>query len=194
MVGLHGAGDRAEWSCGEWRGVTDAFSFVFCPHGNASHLYWDTPQTARAQIAEGHAYVATAFAPYFQASGPPAILAAFSAGTSMAVSLVRAGLLQPEALVLVEGAYDAVADDGFAEMLERRHVRRILLVCTTRGVCPRTYLGALPRVKKRNVEARVNLASEREHGMYPEVISSIKKDWPWLVRDLEGWQEYAPAP
>ena len=33
MVAAHGAGDRSEWACGAWRGVTDAFPFIVCPQG-----------------------------------------------------------------------------------------------------------------------------------------------------------------
>jgi hypothetical protein len=191
MLGLHGAGDRAEWSCGEWRGVTDAFSFVFCPHGNASHIYWDSPQATRAQIAQAESYLERVFANYLcEGCATPELIAGFSAGTTMAIGLVRAGLVEPQALVLVEGSYPWVADEGFALTLRKHHVRRLLLVCTTRGLCPKTYTEALPRVARQGIDARVNLASDRGHGIYPEVVSALKRDWLWLVRDLHGWESY----
>src|SRR5512142_3288779 len=36
VVGVHGSGDRPEWSCGEWRGVVDSYAFVVCPRGTPS--------------------------------------------------------------------------------------------------------------------------------------------------------------
>jgi hypothetical protein len=190
MVALHGGGDRAEWSCGEWRGVTNGFPFIVCPHGAASHMYWDTAKNANAQIESARAEVWRDFGKHV-AEGP-LVLAGFSAGTWMAMTLVQGGLVEPEALVLVEGAYDVVEQEGFAPSLKARGVKRVLLVCTTRGTCPPTYRAALPKLKRVGIDARLNLASEQGHGFYPTVTFSIRRDWPWLVDGLGGWENFEP--
>jgi hypothetical protein len=33
VVGVHGAGDRADWSCSEWLATLGAHAFVVCPIG-----------------------------------------------------------------------------------------------------------------------------------------------------------------
>ncbi|HEY1532616.1 MAG TPA: hypothetical protein VGF76_01315, partial [Polyangiaceae bacterium] len=33
MVGVHGAGDRADWDCGGWRLGASEYPFVVCPQG-----------------------------------------------------------------------------------------------------------------------------------------------------------------
>jgi poly(3-hydroxybutyrate) depolymerase len=188
MVGLHGGGDRAEWSCGEWRGVTAAYPFIVCPHGGPTRTYWDTPKNVMSQIDGARAEVNRSFAGYV-ADGPM-VLAGFSAGTMMALTLLQGGLVAPEALVLVEGSYDSVGDKGFPAMLKAHHVKRLLLVCTTRGSCTSTYREALPRIARMGIDVRLNLASEQGHGFYEEVTFSLRRDWPWLVRGLQGWDGY----
>jgi hypothetical protein len=193
MLALHGANDRAEWACGEWRGVIDAYAFIACPHGAASHLYWDNAQATLAQVNESRDDIAKNFGAYVRADQSPSVAAGFSMGTSMTIAMVEQGMIAPQALVLVEGGYDRVAAKSFPRMLREHHVKRVLFVCTTRGACDETYLAALPKLVSAGIDARVNLAATREHGMWAEVISSIKRDWPWLVRDLDGWQNYAPT-
>jgi len=188
MLGLHGGGDRAEWSCGEWRGVTNAYPFIVCPHGSASRTYWDTPKNVMSQIDGARAEVQRNFAGYV-ADGPM-VVAGFSAGTTMALTLLMGGLVSPESLVLVEGSYDTVGDKSFPAILKAHHVKRLLLVCTTRGSCTTTYREALPRIARAGIDVRLNLASEQGHGFYEEVTFSIRRDWPWLVKDLPGWEGY----
>jgi poly(3-hydroxybutyrate) depolymerase len=190
MIGLHGGGDRAEWSCGEWRGVTAAFPFIICPHGSASRTYWDTPKNVMSQIDGARGEVNRTFAGYV-ADGPM-VLAGFSAGTTMALTLLYGGLVSPEALVLVEGSYDSVGDRGFPAILKAHHVKRLLLVCTTRGSCTTTYREAVPRIARAGIDVRLNLASEQGHGFYEDVTFSLRRDWPWLVNGLAGWETYVP--
>ncbi len=192
MLGLHGGGDRAEWSCGEWRGVTNAYPFIICPHGGPSRTYWDTPKNVMSQIDGARAEVNRTFAGYV-ADGPM-VVAGFSAGTMMALTLVQGGLVSPEALVLVEGSYDSVGDKGFPAMLKAHHVKRLLLVCTTRGSCTTTYREAVPRIARAGIDVRLNLASEQGHGFYEEVTFSLRRDWPWLVAGLAGWEGYVADP
>jgi hypothetical protein len=35
VLGVHGAGDRPEWSCGGWRLASQSSGFVVCPQGSA---------------------------------------------------------------------------------------------------------------------------------------------------------------
>ena len=50
MIALHGAADRAEWSCAEWRGVTGDFPFIVCPRGDRSGFYYDAPRKTQADL------------------------------------------------------------------------------------------------------------------------------------------------
>jgi hypothetical protein len=189
MLALHGGNDRADWACGEWRGVADAYPFILCPRGNASGLYWDTSRATAAQIEAGRAETSSSFDGYV-ADGAPAVVAGFSAGAIMAIALVQSGAVEPEALVLSEGGYGQVADPSFAASLRAHHVKRVLFSCTTQGTCPAAFKDALPKLARAGIDARLNVAPTNQHGMWTEVIASLRKDWPWLVRDVAGWEGF----
>jgi hypothetical protein len=189
MLALHGGNDRADWACGEWRGVIDAYAFILCPRGNASGLYWDSPRVTAAQIETARADLDASFGAYVEGSRP-SIVAGFSAGAIMAIALVQAGLVEPDALVLSEGGYGQVADPGFASSLAAHHVKRVLFSCTTQGACPAAFKDALPKLVRAGIDARLNVAPTNQHGMWTEVIASLRKEWPWLVRDIAGWEGF----
>jgi hypothetical protein len=187
MLALHGGNDRAEWACGEWRGVAGPHPFVLCPRGNASGLYWDAPRATATQIELGRVEVASSYAPWSD-GGAPRVVAGFSAGAIMAITLVQSGLVEPDALVLSEGGYSQVADAAFASSLRAHHVKRVLFSCTTRGACGVAFKDALPKLAREGIDARLNLAPTNQHGMWTEVIESLQSDWPWLVNGIPGWE------
>ena len=51
---------------------------------------------------------------------------------------------------------------------------------------------AARNVARNHVPARMNIAGTNEHGMWNEVVRSMRRDWPWLVEGAAGWEAYVP--
>lgn len=57
VVGVHGAGDRADWSCSEWQAVTAGWAFVVCPEGvrhprDPNALVWSSAEAIASAADE----------------------------------------------------------------------------------------------------------------------------------------------
>jgi len=80
VVGVHGSGDRPDWSCAEWRNVVDAYAFVVCPHGSAfgGAFAWSTVEQLDKRVIAAIAAVRARYGAYVHDG--PAIYAGFSKG------------------------------------------------------------------------------------------------------------------
>jgi hypothetical protein len=188
MVALHGAGDRAEWSCGEWRAVSGAYPFIVCPRGDASGYYWGKPKDTTTDIGNAIGALRETL-PERIASGDARIVAGFSMGATEALLVLRwTDLPAPRSLVLVEGGYDTMqADPLLFKTLKQKGVTRLLLGCTTLGFCARIYKDAKASAEKSGIETHFVQAARGDHGMYQEVTESLSHEWPWITEGLEGW-------
>lgn len=187
MIALHGAGDRAEWACAAWHEVTAAYPFIVCPHGDRSGYYYDAPNDTTAAITTSIGALREEL-PDRVVRGDAPILAGFSMGATEAVILVRTTTLPtPPVLVLIEGAYDLVVQEGMFPALKKKGVTKVLLACTTAGGCPKTYAEAQTRAEKAGLDAKFLQAGRKDHGMYPEVTEALAREWPWLTSGLEGF-------
>jgi hypothetical protein len=191
IVAIHGGSDKPEWACMEWRGVTNGYAFIVCPRGvgSANALYWTDPKSTLAAIDKATHALERDYAPYL-ADGDRTLVG-FSIGATQTALIVRA---RPEfaRIALSEGAYDTVDDPAFPSLTAKAGVKRVLFSCTTVGRCGSSYQGALARLQRAGVEARVNLAGNLGHGLYDVAIRSLRRDWPWLVAGAESWKGYTP--
>jgi hypothetical protein len=80
VIGIHGSGDRPEWSCGEWRGVVDSYAFVVCPEGTPSGnaFVWQSTEQLEKRVLSALAAAQAKYAPYMMDG--PIVLAGFSQG------------------------------------------------------------------------------------------------------------------
>ncbi len=179
LLAFHGAQDRAEWSCGEWRGVTNAFPFIVCPRGDKSGLYYDAPKKTYADTELAIAEARNRFAGFVDARDPP-VIAGFSMGAAEVIALLVQTPLTAPALALVEGGYESLALAGVPTVIARRGVKRVLLACTTLGWCPTQYAAARKALLHVGIEVHYLQAAAKDHGMYPEVTTALAKEMPWL--------------
>lgn len=192
VVALHGGADKPEWACSEWRGVTEGHAFVVCPRGNGppAGLTWSDPRGTLAAIDRAVAAVIREHGAWI-AEGDRTLVG-FSIGASQAVHVVAMRPGEYPRVALSEGAYDLVDGASFAPGLAKAGVRRVLLSCTTVGRCGSSYRGALARLAKAGVEARVNLAGNLGHGLYVAAIQSLERDWGWFVGGAPSWSGFTP--
>jgi len=193
VVALHGWGDRPEWSCGGWRGATDAYPFVVCPSGQPGGLpggfVWGNDAVVEREVNASVDALRRRFGDYV-APGCT-LLAGFSQGAiRMVPMLTRGGSWCPQA-VLCEGAYDALGKN-FARAFVGSGGRRLLLGCS-QPYCAKTFSERETPLRGAGVDVRTVYSGGRTHNLNGEMVSTLREAWPWLVRDDERWSSYLRA-
>ena len=191
MIALHGGGDRPEWACGEWRGVTGGYPFLVCPHGvgtNESGLGWSSPADTKARIAKAIAATKSIFGSWIREG--PMVLVGFSMGATQAALLARSEPQIYPRVGLAESAYAPEPAMAFAEPWAAGGGQRAAFFCTTFG-CEAPYRNAARNVARHHAPARLNIAGTNQHGIWDVVVQSMSRDWPWLVEGADGWDAYA---
>jgi pimeloyl-ACP methyl ester carboxylesterase len=186
LVALHGASDKPGWACGEWRAIVDAYPFVVCPRGEGteSSLYWPSPAKTLAAIDALLDVTRAKFGDWL-ASGPT-VLAGFSMGASQAAILSREDPKRFPRVVLAESSFDPKGTAVFASSYKGE---RVALLCTTLG-CGPVYRQAGETLARRGVPSRVNISGTNAHGMWEVTNASMRRDWPWVVEGVPGWESY----
>jgi predicted esterase len=193
VVALHGAGDRPEWACGGWRGVTDAYPFVLCPSGDPGGLpngfVWGNDAKVEREVNASIEALRRRFGEHV-APGC-ALLAGFSQGAiRMAPMLARGGGWCPQA-ALCEGAYDAVGKT-FAHAFFQSGGRRLLLGCS-QPYCAKVFGERESTLAAAGLDVRTVYSGGRTHNLNGEMVSTLRDAWPWLVRDDGRWSSYLQA-
>ena len=194
MVALHGGGDRPDWACGEWRGMTNGYPFMVCPRGPGggdSHLGWLSPADTKARISRAIAATKKMFGSWVLEG--PMVLAGFSMGATQTALIARTDPQTYPRVAIVESAYAPEPAIAFAEPWAKGGGERAIFMCTTLG-CEGTYRKAARNVAHQHVPARLNIAGTNQHGIWDEVVRSMRRDWPWVVEGAKGWEAYVPSP
>jgi len=192
VVALHGAGDRPEWECGSWRGITSAYPILICPrgHGPETALGWRSPEDTRARIERAVA-AAKRMLPGWVRDDVPRVLVGFSMGAVHAASVAAREPMLYRRVTLTESGFAPESSMAFGRPWATGGGERLALLCTTPG-CVAPYRAAAANVARHHVPARVNVVGTHSHGMFEEVVRSMRRDWPWLVAGAPGWEAYRP--
>jgi pimeloyl-ACP methyl ester carboxylesterase len=192
VIALHGGSDRPEWACAQWRGVANAYPFIVCPRGPGadSGLHWSSLPDTKARIARALGATQRTFSGWLRQG--PTVLVGFSMGATQVTQLARSDPSTYPRVALSESAYDPSPAMGFAQNWAAGGGTRALFSCTTGG-CEGPYRKASMNVAAYGVPARLNVAGTTQHGMWDVVVLSLRRDWPWLVEGLDGWEGYAPG-
>lgn len=193
VVALHGGQDRPEWACAAWRVIAEEHAFVVCPRGPGTEaaLGWSSPQDTKARVDRAVAATRATFGDWI-AEGPT-VLVGFSMGATQAAFLAESDPVHYPRVVLAESSYAPEAAKAFSRRWAKGGGERAIFLCTTPG-CPAIYRVAARNVARNHLPARLNDAKTTSHGMWVEVMQSMRRDWPWLVEALRGWEVYvAPS-
>ena len=188
IVAVHGAGDRAEWSCGGWRVVAGEYAFVVCPQGlkmDKQRFAWDSAETIRKRVPQAIAAARARFGEYI--SDGPVMYVGFSQGATLAGPTL---FDQSFAVVgLAEGAYGSVRNPTFLRQLRERGVQRVLLACGT-GNCFTTMRAAQPGFARAGLEVVIGGDPKSGHNLNGVMQAGLSKVWPDFVAGLPNWQGF----
>lgn len=141
VVGVHGAGDRPEWSCGGWRLASQANMFVVCPRGAAmtkDTFAWSSSAQLAERVERAVARTGELFGAYVAPA--PLIYAGFSQGATLAEPFLREHAARFPIAILAEGGYQISSSPAFARAFRAAGGRRLVLVCGSAACFQRARL------------------------------------------------------
>ncbi|HLK41513.1 MAG TPA: hypothetical protein VKU41_32410, partial [Polyangiaceae bacterium] len=156
MIALHGGSERPERACRAWRGITDAYPFVVCPHGwggNEARLGWRGLSDTNQRIARAFAATKKTFGPWI-ADTRSLVLAGFSMGGSQVALVARRDPGSYRRIVVGDSAHDPRAALAFAGEWVTGGGERALFLCTTSG-CEPSMRAAAGKVVRERSHARL---------------------------------------
>lgn len=184
FVGVHGAGDRADWACSEWFSTLGAYAWIVCPKGSPAKEAGTSSWSSAEQIA-GRADAAVAairerFGPYVD-DGPRAY-GGWSQGGTLAASVARANPGVYGAVVLVEVGHTSLDAAAVASGIVAGGAKRAVVCCAS-GPC-RTFAARLTAAaRSRDLEVRVADVGLRGHRFDGPVFRALG---PLVAWSLEG--------
>jgi predicted esterase len=190
VVGVHGSGDRPDWSCAEWANVVDSYAFVVCPHGSAfgGGFAWSTIEQLDKRVISAITAVRAKYGAYVD--GGPAIYAGFSQGANLAPYIVRNHADVFPMIALDEGGYAQAYDFGLT--FAHGGGKRALLSCSTFR-CETDFTASERTLAKSGVDVRVSKLGAFGHTMNQRATSALHEQWKWLVRDDARWSSWLAA-
>jgi predicted esterase len=187
MIGVHGAGDRAEWACGGYRAATDAFPFIVCPQGITSGEVFTTSPPARLleDIDAAVRALSERFGRYV--AGGPLLYAGFSLGAVYGAKIAAQRAAQFPATLLIEGGYTQWTNESAARFAAGG--QRIALVCG-QAVCPRLFAAARSTLARAGADVRLFDTRTGRHNLDGEMMRELRPIFRWLVRDDARWSAF----
>ncbi len=192
VIAVHGAEDRADWACSEWRATTAGFAWVLCPQGVPlrSGYAWSSAEAIAKQAAEARDALQLRYGAYV-APGP-ALYGGFSQGASLAASVVAAHPAAFDRVVMVEAGHTPLSPSSVILALKKGGVRRAAISCSTRGC--EIFSAELVRAARVNAyELLTNDVEFRGHVFDGTVIKSLGKVITRLVADDPRYDGFAEA-
>jgi poly(3-hydroxybutyrate) depolymerase len=193
MVAIHGGSEKPERACAAWRGVTEAYPFVVCPHGwggNEARLGWRKPSDTASRIARAVAATKKVFGSWVKETST-VVLGGFSMGGSQVALVARNDPKTYRRITVGDSAHDPRPALTFARDWIKGGGERAVFLCTTSG-CEPSFRAAARKVASEKAPARLNIAATQVHGLSAGAVQSMRRDWPWLVEGAEGWESYVP--
>lgn len=181
FVGVHGAGDRADWACTEWQQATAGYAIIVCPRSKHVHpqdpnaYVWGSAEQIASAADRAVAVVHERVAPW--AIDAPLVYAGWSQGGTLAADVVRARPGVYDRAVLVEVGHTALDPDAVARGLRAGGVARAIVACESTKC--RTFAQAfVGSARRQHLAVTVGDAGSRPHLFDEPVYRALA---PWLA-------------
>ena len=191
VVGVHGAGDRAEWACGGYRNATGAHAFIICPQGlprGDGKFSTASVERLAKDIELAVQKTREAFGAYV-ASGPPTY-SGFSLGAIRGVHVVAPQGKEFPRVLLVEGGARELSPRS-VESFVATGGERVLLLCAA-ARCDESLHSAARAIERKGARARVVAAGTGRHNLDGTMMRRIAQNWAWLVEGDPRWASWSP--
>ena len=185
VVGVHGAGDRADWSCSEWQAVTAGWAFVVCPQGvthpvDHSAFVWGSAESIAAEADEAVAALRSRYGDYIEDG--PLIYGGWSQGGTLASQVIASRPGVYDRAVLVEVGHTPLDASTVVSNLEKGGIRRAVVSCSSANC--RAWAKDFGRAAdRRGLPVRVNDVGNRGHFFDARVVSTLGPMFAWMVDD-----------
>ena len=185
VVGVHGAGDRPEWSCSEWQAVTAGWAFVVCPQGvrhpeDANAFVWGSAESIARQADEAVKAVRVKYGQWVDDG--PLIYGGWSQGATLAAQVIASRPGTYDRAVLVEVGHTPLDPSQVAASLVAGGVRRAVVSCSSRSC--RTFAASFEAsAKRRGMPVRINDVGLRGHWFDEPVVRTLGPVFAWMVDD-----------
>ena len=185
VVGVHGAGDRADWSCSEWQAVTAGWAFVVCPVGVPHPAYPNTFVWGSAeQIAKSADRAVQALRARYGTwvDDGPLVYGGWSQGATLASQVIASRPGTYDRAVLVEVGHTAIDASQVAAGLAAGGVKRAVVSCSS-WPCrtfAKDFEGA---ARRRNLPVQVNDVGLRGHWFDDPVVRTLGPKFVWMVEE-----------
>ena len=185
VVGVHGAGDRPDWSCSEWQAVTAGWAFVVCPQGvphptDRSAFVWGSAEAIAAQADVAVQALRARYGAWVEDG--PLIYGGWSQGASLAAQVIASRPGTYDRAVLVEVGHTPLDAQQVAASLVAGGVTRAVVSCSSlkcRGFAT-AFEGA---ARRRGLPVRVNDVGLRGHWFDEPVGRTLGPAFVWMVED-----------
>ena len=187
VVGVHGAGDHADWACSEWQATLASWAFVVCPQG-VKHATWEGTfvwGSATAIAAQADRAVAAVRARYgaFISDGP-LIYAGWSQGATLAAQVIASRPGTYDRVALVEIGHTPLDASSVASTLVASGVRRAVVTCES-WKCRAFAQGFQSAARTRGLQAQLVDVGLRNHWFDEPVFRALAPKMVWMVEDQQ---------
>lgn len=175
IVGVHGAGDRADWSCTEWAATTSGQAWVVCPRGVPSQwagfYSWGSAEQIASRAEAVLAHVREHYGPYV--SNAPLTYGGWSQGATLGSSVIASRPGHYGTAILVEAGYTPLDENAIMRDLATGGVSRLIVSCSS--VKCRDLTARLEAVRTKRVTMWKNDVGLRGHWFDQPVFDSLGK-------------------
>ena len=185
VVGVHGAGDRADWSCSEWQAVTAGWAFVVCPQGvrhptAPDAFVWGSAESIASRADQA---VRALRERYGQWVGEgPLIYGGWSQGATLASQVIASRPGTYDRAVLVEVGHTPLDARQVAASLVAGGVTRAVVSCSS-WKCRSFAKDFEAAASRRGLAVRVNDVGLRGHWFDGPVFRTLGPTFVWMVDD-----------
>jgi len=187
IVGVHGAGDRADWSCAEWRATTNGEAWVVCPKGVPSQWAgfdsWGSAEQIASRADRLVAALRERWGPWV--SDETLTYGGWAQGATLASTAIASRPGVYGTAILVEAGYTPLDEHAVVRDLIAGGVKRLVVSCSSMQC--RDLTQRLDRVRTKRLPMWTNDVGLRGHWFDQPVFDSLGK----VMRDLDSPE---PAP
>jgi hypothetical protein len=182
IVGVHGAGDRADWSCTEWAATTAGEAWVVCPRGVPSqwagfHSWGSAEQIAsRTELVLAH--VRDHYGAYV--SNAPLTYGGWSQGATLASSVIASRPGEYGTAILVEAGYTPLDEHAVVRDLLAGGVSKLVVSCSSMQC--RDLSARIARARPKRLAMWTNDVGLRGHWFDQPVFDSLGK----VLREVDS--------